>query len=83
MIKHIAICDKCKKEEDMRSQSKWVVNGEDKELFNHYILPEHWEEHGIMPKYTLCGKCSSILKSLIEGEIYKFVNVNSKEKENP
>ena len=81
MIKHICICDKCKKEEDMRSQSKWVVNGEDRELFNHYILPEHWEEHGIMPKYLLCGECSSTLKNIIQGEIYKFVNWDRREGE--
>ena len=74
MIKHIAICDKCKKEEDMRSQSKWTVNGEERELFNHYILPEHWEEFGIMPKYTLCGKCSAELRCSIEKHIYNFVN---------
>ena len=82
MIKHIAICDKCKKEEDMRTEARWCTDSDgNKEIFNHYVLPEHWEEHGIFPKFTLCGKCSGELKCLIQDETYKFVNYDREEGE--
>ena len=75
MIKHIAICDKCKKEEDLKQQSKWYTVGDEKDsLFTKYELPDMWEEFSIVPKYTLCGKCSAELKCSIEKHIYNFVN---------
>ena len=80
MIKHIAICDKCKKEEAMKNEARWCVDGDgNKEIFQHYVLPEHWEKHGIFPEYTLCSRCSAELKGLIQDEIYKFVNRDKKE----
>ena len=72
MIKHIAICDKCKKEVNLE-----VFGGGD--IVPVYKLPQHWEEHGVCPKYTLCGECSSILKCLIQDEIYKFTNWDKKD----
>lgn len=80
MIKHICICDKCGKEENLD-----IAYGPMDEKYQSpppkYILPKRWEEHGVCPKYTLCGECSSTLKRLIEGEIYKFVNQDKKEGE--
>lgn len=70
MIKHICICDKCGREEDMKA--KYCVN-QDSEQPVIYNLPDRWEYFGIMPKYQLCGKCSAELKCKIEDLIYRFV----------
>ena len=57
----------------MKSEARWCITDGNEEQFNHYVLPQHWEEHGILPRYTLCNKCSAELKCLIQDEIYKFV----------
>ena len=44
MIKHSCICDKCGKEEDMKSS--W--DNQMRETFN---TPDGWEYFGVCPKY--------------------------------
>ena len=78
MIKHICICDRCGKEEDMKIKYCVAQDSEQPVIYN---LPDRWEHFGIMPKYQLCGKCSAELKCLIQDEIYKFVKQDKKEGE--
>lgn len=65
MIKHICICDKCGKEEDMRME---YGNGSP-----IYKNPDMWKEYGIHPKYLLCPSCSAELTAKLESVIYNFV----------
>lgn len=74
MIKHTCICDCCGKEEQLRSVDFLFSKKTDKN-YDVWELPEHWEEHGILPKYTLCGKCSAELKCKIQDTIYTFVTL--------
>ena len=71
MIKHICICDKCGKEDDLKIKYCVAQDSEQPVIYN---LPDRWEHFGIMPKYTLCGKCSAELKCDIERYIHNFVN---------
>ena len=67
MIKHTCICDRCGKEEDMKSS--W-----DSEMRKTFNVPSGWEYLGVCPKYVFCSECSSQLRQEIEMHIYRFAN---------
>ena len=66
MVKHIVICDKCGKEENM--QANW-----DSQMRETFSLPDDWEYRGARDEYTLCPQCSSDLQGKIESFIYDYV----------
>ena len=76
MIKHICICDRCGKEEDLKVKYCVAQDSEQPVIYN---LPDRWEKFGILPKYDLCGECSAKLKCDIEHYIHNFVK-NTMEK---
>ena len=67
MIKHIVICDRCNKEANMKQNLETKI----------YEIPEGWQYFGIQ-KYLLCPECKNVLISMIENEIYKFVELQDK-----
>lgn len=70
MIKHIAICDKCKKEKDLKQD--FILLDKAKNI-PVYEIPDGWEEFGVFPKYLLCNFCASELKGKISDLTYEFV----------
>ena len=68
MVKHIVICDKCGKEENMKQDWETKI----------YNIPDNWKHFGIH-KYLLCPECRNVLTSILESEIYKFVELQDKE----
>lgn len=71
MIKHICICEKCGKEEDLKiiDYATSKVNGSN---YNLYDIPEGWEYFGICPKYLACPSCAAALNSLHDKQTYEF-----------
>ena len=66
MIKHVVICDKCGKEENM--QVSW-----DPQMRERFGLPDGWEYYGAKNEYNLCLQCASDLHSKIESFIYDYM----------
>ena len=79
MYKHVCICDRCKKEDDLRQD--YILLDKNTKSVSVYELPNGWEEFGVFPKYTLCPNCSATLKCGIGSYTYEFITSYSDNKE--
>lgn len=70
MVKHTAICDKCKKEKDLKQD---FILLDKTNSIPVYKIPDGWKEFGVFPKYLLCNCCTSELNSKISTLTYEFV----------
>lgn len=70
MVKHTAICDKCKKEKDLKQDFILLDKSNNIPV---YKIPDGWEEFGVFPKYLLCNCCASELNGKISTLTYEFV----------
>lgn len=65
MVKHVIICDKCGKEENM--QVSW-----DPQMRERFGFPAGWEYRGAKNEY-LCPQCASDLEGKLESFIYSYM----------
>ena len=84
MIKHICICDKCGKEEKLKSVD-YLPSEKMNKNYDVYDLPDKWTRIGILPKYSLCPDCTYKLDQMkvnLDHEFMKvtYLNNNNEEK---
>lgn len=81
MVKHICICDKCGKEENLKSVD-YLFSEKMNKNYDVYDLPDRWTRIGILPKYSLCPDCTYKLDQMkvnLEHEFMKVTYLNNNE----
>lgn len=81
MVKHICTCDKCGKEEKLKSVD-YLSSEKMNRNYDVYDLPDRWSWVGILPKYSLCPDCTfklAQMKADLENEFMKVTYLANKE----